>query len=71
MQPFDQSEPIAGGAGVRLGSGVGVSGAAVEVGSPTGTVSVGTGVFAMVAVGGIVQVGCTIAVVAVDEARNN
>jgi hypothetical protein len=39
-----------------VGSGVGVSGAAVDVGSPAGTVSVGTGVFVMVAVGGIVEV---------------
>ena len=64
MQPFAQSAPMAGGTGVREGSGVGVSGAGVDVGSPAGTVSVGTGVFVMVEVGGIVdvagavQVGC-------------
>lgn len=44
MQPFAQSSPILGGAGVKVGSGVGVSGAGVELGSPAGTVSVGTGV---------------------------
>jgi hypothetical protein len=55
---------MAGGTGVKEGSGVGVSGAAVDVGSPDGTVSVGTGVLVMVEVGGIVdvagavQVGC-------------
>jgi hypothetical protein len=48
---------MAGGAGVKEGCEVGVSGAAVEVGSPAGTVSVGMGVFVMVAVGSIVQVG--------------
>jgi hypothetical protein len=52
-----QSPPTAGGAGVKVGSGVGVSGAGVEVGSPAGTVCVGTGVSAMVAVGGGVHVG--------------
>src|SRR5512132_2382384 len=60
MQPFAQSEPMAGGAGVNVASAVGVSGAGVEEGSPAGTVSVGTGVFVMVAVGGIVHVGTTI-----------
>lgn len=39
------------------GSGVFVGGSGVEVGSPAGTVSVGTGVSVMVAVDGIVQVG--------------
>ena len=64
MQPFAQSAPMAGGTGVRDGSGVGVSGAGVDVGSPAGTVSVGTGVFVIVEVGGMVdvagavQVGC-------------
>lgn len=64
MQPIPQSDPMAGGTGVKEGSSVGVSGAAVEVGSPAGTVSVGTGVFVIVEVGGIVdvagavQVGC-------------
>jgi hypothetical protein len=48
---------MAGGAGVNVGCGVGVSGAGVEVGSPAGTVSVGRGVFVIVAVGGVVQVG--------------
>src|SRR5687767_1526598 len=43
MQSFAQSSPILGGAGVKVGSGVGVSGAGVELGSPAGTVSVGTG----------------------------
>ena len=59
MQPLTQSAPIAGGTGVEVGSGVNVSGTGVEVGSPAGTVSVGTGVFVMVAVDGNVQVGCT------------
>ena len=62
IHPFDQSEPIEGGASVKVGSGVGVSGAGVEEGSPTATVVVGTGVSVMVAVGGIVQVGNTFAV---------
>jgi hypothetical protein len=47
---------------VNVISGVGVSGAAVELGSPTGTVSVGTGVLGMVAVGEAVQVGTSIEV---------
>ena len=56
MQPFAQSAPMAGGTGVKEGSRVGVSGAAVDVGSPAGTVSVGTGVSVIVAVGGMVDV---------------
>ena len=36
--------------GVKVGSRVGVTGAGVEVGSPAGTVSVGTGVFVIVGV---------------------
>ena len=59
MQLFTQSAPIAGGSGVSVASGVGVSGAGVEVGLPAGTVSVGTGVNVMVAVGDTVQVGST------------
>ena len=59
MQPLTQSAPIGGGTGVKVGSGVNVSGTGVDVGSPAGTVSVGTGVFTIVAVGEIVQVGCT------------
>lgn len=43
-------------------SGVGVSGAGVELGSPTGTVSVGKGVFGIVAVGEAVQVATSRAV---------
>lgn len=39
-----------GAAKVNVGSGVGVSGAGVDVGSPAGTVSVGTGVFVIVGV---------------------
>ncbi len=64
MQPFAQSAPMAGGTGVKEGSRVGVSGAGVDVASPAGTVWVGTGVWVMVEVGGIVdvagavQVGC-------------
>jgi hypothetical protein len=56
---------MAGGTGVKVGSSVGVAGAGVEVGSPTAAVSVGTGVFVIVADGGIVdvagavQVGCS------------
>jgi len=53
MHPVTQSVPI-GGAGigvkVKVGAGVEVSGAGVEVGSPGGTVSVG------IAVGGSVAV---------------
>ena len=59
IQPLTQSAPIAGGTGVKVGSGVGVSGTGVDVGSPAGTVSVGTGVFGIVAVDGTVHVGCT------------
>jgi hypothetical protein len=59
MQPFAQSEPIAGGAGVNVASGVGVSGAGVEVASPTGTVEVGSRVLVSVIVGDAVQVGST------------
>jgi hypothetical protein len=47
---------MAGGTGVNVGSRVGVTGAGVEVGSPTATVSVGTGVLVTVAVGGMVDV---------------
>ena len=53
MQPLIQSAPIGGGVGaaaVNVGSGVCVAGAGVDVGSPAGTVSVGTGVFVIVAV---------------------
>jgi hypothetical protein len=60
IQLFAQSAPIGGGSGVSVASGVGVSGAGVEVGSPAGTVSVGTGVKVMVAVGEAVHVGSTI-----------
>jgi hypothetical protein len=59
MQPLAQSEPIAGGTGVKVASGVGVSGTGVEVGCPTGTVVVGTGVSVTVEVGIVVHVGST------------
>jgi hypothetical protein len=59
IQLLAQSAPMAGGRGVKVGSGVCVGGSGVEVESPAGTVSVGTGVSVIVAVGGIVQVGCT------------
>ena len=49
IQPFAQSEPMAGGAAVNVGSGVKVGGAGVELGSPGCTVSVGTGVNVIVA----------------------
>ena len=52
MQPFAQSEPMAGGAAVNVASGVNVGGAGVELGSPGITVSVGTGV--NVTVGGVI-----------------
>jgi len=48
---------MAGGAAVKVGSGVSVGGSGVEVASPAGTVSVGAGVFVIVDVGGNVQVG--------------
>jgi hypothetical protein len=48
---------------VNVGSGVGVSGAGVDVGSPAGTVSVGTGVFVIVEVGEIVTVAGAVQVI--------
>jgi len=57
IQPFAQSEPMAGGAAVNVASGVNVGGAGVELGSPAGTVSVGTGVKVIVEVGKVVHVG--------------
>ena len=44
---------------MKVGSSVGVSGTGVDVGSPGGTVSVGSGVFVMVEVGDAVQAGWT------------
>src|SRR5512143_1964720 len=63
MQFWVQSAPAERGATVGKGSGVFVGGSGVDVGSPTGTVSVGTAVGTTVsvkttAVGGI-GVGCT------------
>ena len=43
-----------GGMGVMLGVGVSVAGAGVEVGSPGGTVSVGTGLLVTVSVKNVV-----------------
>jgi hypothetical protein len=53
IQPAGQSAPSGtGGTGVTLGVGVSVAGAGVEVDSPGGTVSVGTGLFVTVSVTG-------------------
>ena len=70
MQLLTQSAPIAGGTGVKVGSGVCVSGTGVDVGSPGGTVSVGAGVLVTVEAGGTVQVGGWTGSVACDGGRD-
>jgi len=57
IHPFAQSEPMAGGAAVNVGSGVNVAGAGVELASPGSTVDVGTGVKVIVDMGEAVHVG--------------
>ena len=58
IQPELQSCPSAtGGMDVKVGTGVSVAGAGVEVGSPGGTVSVGTAVNVTVSVNAAIAVG--------------